>query len=113
MRRVVVDEPVASSHAGSRVVHGPSAASVVVSILTVLYVAAVAVIGLDTLLEALDARESNALVSAIDAVASVLVAPFRGIFDGQQFWATALIAAVAYTIVYLVAMAVLRRDRRI
>ena len=111
VRRAVVDDAATTSVSESRVVERPSLASMIANLISALYVAAVSLIGLDTLLEAMDARESNGFVSAIDSLASPLVAPFRGVFDNQQYWATALIAAVVYTIVYLVAMAVLRRDR--
>jgi uncharacterized protein YggT (Ycf19 family) len=110
-RRVVVDDDRAvDSYSESSVVEHPSIASVIANVLTALYVAALGLIGLDALLEALNARESNGFVSAIDTLSGPLLAPFRGVFNNQQYWATALIAAVVYTIVYLVAMAVLRRD---
>jgi hypothetical protein len=92
---------------------GPSVASVLAGLLTAVYVAVVVLVGLDTLLTAFDANESHGLVRAVDAAATPLTAPFRGIFDDQTYWATALLAAVVYTIGYLVAMAVLRRDRTI
>lgn len=112
VRRVVVDSDRAvDSYSESRVVESPSIASLIVNVLTVLYVTAVSLIGLDTLLRALDANESNGFVSAVRSLARPLVAPFRGVFDNQQYWATALIAAVVYTVVYLIAMSVLRRDR--
>jgi hypothetical protein len=112
VRRAVVDDRSASGYSESTVVERPAVASVVARVVTVLYVAALGLIGLDTLLTAMDARRSNGFVSAIHTLASPLVAPFRGVFDHQRYWASALIAAVVYTIVYLVAMAVLRRDRR-
>ena len=111
VRRAVVDDSASTSYAESSVVERPSVASVVANVLTAIYVAVVGLLALDTLLEALDANESSGFVSAIDTLAGPLEAPFRGIFDNQHYWATALIAAVVYTIVYLVAMAVLRRDR--
>ena len=111
MRRVVVDEPGTTAYSESQVTERPSVASVVAKVVTVVFVAVVSLIALDTLFQAMDARESNGFVSAIHTLASPLVAPFRGMFDAQRYWATALIAAVVYTIVYLIAMAVLRRDR--
>ena len=111
VRRAVVDDAGTTSVTESRIVERPSIASVIANVVSALYVAALGLIGLDTLLEAMDARESHGFVSAIDTLASPLVAPFRGVFDNQQYWATALIAAVVYTVVYLVAMAVLRHDR--
>ena len=112
VRRAVIDDS-PTAYSESTVVDRPSIASVIVNVLTALYVAALGLIGLDTLLKAMDARESNGFVNAIDTLASPLMAPFRGVFDNQQYWATALIAAVVYTIGYLVLMAVLRRDRTI
>lgn len=111
VRRAVVDDRAATSYSESSVVERPSVASVIARVLTVLYVTALSLIGLDTLFEAMDANESNGFVNAVDALAAPLVAPFRGMFDNQQYWATALVAAVVYTVVYLIAMAVLRRDR--
>lgn len=111
VRRAVVDEAGTTALSESRIVERPSVASMIANVVRALYVAVVGLIGLDTLLEALDANESNGFVSAIDTLATPLMAPFRGVFDNQQYWATALVAAVVYTIVYLVAMAVLRRDR--
>lgn len=112
MRRAVVDDRVAgSSVSESRTVERPAIASVIANVVTVLYVAVVSFIGLDTLLRAMDARRANGFVSAVHSVASPLVAPFRGVFSDQRWWAAALIAAVVYTIVYVLLMAVLRRDR--
>ena len=111
VRRAVVADDRATAYSESTVVDRPSVASLIANVITVLYVAAIGLIGLDALLEAMGARESNGFVSAIDALASPLMAPFRGVFDNQQYWATALIAAVVYTVVYLIAMAALRRDR--
>ena len=109
MRRAVVDDT-ATSVSESRVVERPSIASVIANVISAVYVAVLGLIGLDTLLEALGARESNGFVSAVDTLSSPLMAPFRGIFANQQYWATALIAAVVYTIGYLIAMTILRRD---
>jgi hypothetical protein len=111
-RRVVEDDRAAgSSYSESSVVERPSIASLIANVLTVVYVTVVALIGLDALLRALDANRSNGMVSAVRAMARPLVAPFDGVFDNQEYWATALIAAVVYTVVYLIAMTVLRRDR--
>lgn len=57
------------------------------------------------------AREQNGFVSAIDTLSNPFIAPFNGIFDDQKYWASALIAAVVYTIIYLIAVAALRRPR--
>lgn len=111
VRRAVVDDHSVGSYSESTVTQRPSVASLIANVVTVLYVTVLSLIGLDTLLKAMDARESNGFVNAVDALASPALAPFRGVFDNQEFWATALIAAVAYTVVYLIAMAVLRRDR--
>ena len=113
VRRVVTtDDAAVDSYTESSVVEHRSVASVIRSVLTVVYVAVLALIGLDALFRALDARQGNGFVSAVHSLASPLVAPFRGIFDNQQYWATALVAAVVYSIVYVIAMAALGRDRR-
>jgi hypothetical protein len=111
VRRVAVDERTAGAYSESSVVERPPVASVIARVITAVYVAVIAIIGLDALFRALDARRSNGFVSAMHTLASPLVAPFRGMFDHQNFWASALIAAVVYTVVYLIAMAVLRHDR--
>ncbi|HVF06854.1 MAG TPA: hypothetical protein VNA20_18600 [Frankiaceae bacterium] len=115
VRRAVVEDSTtpASSYHESRVDERPSAASLITTVLTVVYVLVISLLGLHALFEALNARESNGFVNAIETLASPLMAPFNGIFANQQHWATALIAAVVYTIVYLIAMAILRRDRTI
>lgn len=112
-RAVVEDDSATTSYRESRVSERPSAASLVTTIVTVVYVTVISLLGLHALFDALDARESNGFVNAIETLASPLAAPFNGIFADQQHWATALIAAVVYTIVYLIAMAILRRDRTI
>ncbi len=109
MRRVVAEDVDQVSE--TRVVEHRSIADTIFSVVTVVYSAVIALLGVDTLLEALDARESNGLVSAIDGLSDVFLAPFEGVFNDQRYWATALIAAVIYTVIYLIAMAALRRDR--
>lgn len=108
-RRVYADDAVAVSE--TRTVESAPIATTIANVITVLYVAIVSLIALDTLLEALGAREENGFVSAIDSIAGAFMSPFNGIFDNQQYWATALIAAAVYTVIYLVAMAALRRPR--
>ena len=109
VRRVYADDDVAVSE--TRTVESAPVASMIANVITVLYVAVLSLIGLDTLLEAMGAREQNGFVSAIDALSAPFLAPFNGIFDNQQYWATALIAAVVYTVIYLIAMTALRRPR--
>jgi uncharacterized protein YggT (Ycf19 family) len=116
VRRVVTDDRAVDSRADTyteSVTERPPVASVIARVLTVVYVTVISLIGLDALFRALDANESNGFVNAVGTLASPLVAPFRGMFDNQNDWASALIAAVVYTVVYLIAMAVLRRDRTI
>lgn len=110
MARRLHDAPV-DSVSDTRVVETTPLAVTIGNILTVVYVAVISVIGIDTLLEAMDAREGNGFVSAMDTMSAPFLAPFRGVFDNQQFWGTALIAVLVYTAVYLVAMAALRRGR--
>ena len=111
VRRVVESDRTADSYAESEVVVRPSAASLLAGVVSAVYTFVVAVIGLWALLRGLGARESNGFVHAVSATARTLVAPFNGMFSDQRWWATALIAAVVYTIAYLILMAVLRRDR--
>ncbi|HEX8001845.1 MAG TPA: hypothetical protein VF519_04035 [Mycobacteriales bacterium] len=111
VRRAVVAEDRAVGSYSEQVVERPSIASVIARVLTAVYVFVVSMIGLDALFRALDANRSNGFVNGIHSIANALVAPFRGMFDNQEWWATYLVAAVVYTVVYLIAMAVLRRDR--
>ena len=106
-RRVLDDEVV---HSTQVVEHRPLAATIS-NVLSVLYTAVVSLIGLDTLLQALEARAGNAFVSAIDRISDPFLAPFNGMFNDQRYWATALIAALVYTVVYLILLTALRRDR--
>jgi fluoride ion exporter CrcB/FEX len=108
-RRVYADDVDTVSE--TRVEESTPVAATVANILTVVYGAVMALIGLDVLLEALDANEGNGFVSAIDTLSSPFLAPFEGMFDNQNYWATALVAAVVYTLAYLLAMAALRRSR--
>jgi hypothetical protein len=57
------------------------------------------IIGIDTLLRLLDANTGNVVVGVIRRVADWLLAPFAGIFDGQSFLLTALIAAIVYWLI--------------
>lgn len=110
VRRVVEDDRAVGSYSESTVEH-PPVASVIARVLTAVYAFVVGMIALDALFRALDANESNGFVSGVRSIARPLVAPFRGMFDNQEWWATSLVAAVVYTVVYVIAMAVLRRDR--
>jgi uncharacterized protein YggT (Ycf19 family) len=115
VRRVVVDDDraTADSYSEQRVTERPSIASLVSTVLTVVYAFVISMIGLDVLFRALDANEGNGFVSAVRNIAKPLLAPFRNMFDDQNYWGTALVAAVVYTVVYVIAMAILRRDRRL
>lgn len=110
MRRVVTDDSV-DQVSETHVVEHRSLADTIGAVLTVLYTAVLSLIGLDTLLKALDARPENGFVSAIDDVSGVFLRPFDGVFNDQRYWGTALIAAVVYTVIYLIALAAMRRDR--
>ena len=112
VRRVVVDDDRAvDSYSESRVTERPPVASVIARVLTAVYAFVISMIALDALFRALDANESNGFVSGVRSIGGALTAPFRGMFDNQNYWATALVAAVVYTVVYLIAMTILRRDR--
>jgi hypothetical protein len=109
MRRVVTDDSVDAVI--EHVDPGPPVADILAHVATVVYSLVVSLIGLDTLLTALGARQSNGFVSFIDRLSDPLLAPFSGMFHDQSYWATALVAAVVYTLVYLLVMTALRRDR--
>lgn len=111
VRRAVVQDPVAYSEA--TVVEHTSIATVIANVVSVVYVTVVSLIALDTLLRALGARPGNGFVHAIRVLTQPLVAPFTGMFTRQTYWASALIAAVVYTVVFLIATTILRRDRTI
>jgi uncharacterized protein YggT (Ycf19 family) len=111
VRRAVMSDRTADSYAESSVVERPSIASLIARAISAVYTAVVLLIGLDALLRALHARPANDFVHAIHSIANPLVAPFRGVFSNQQWWATALIAVVVYTAIYLILMAVLGRSR--
>lgn len=110
MRRVVTGGAV-DSVSETQVVEHQSIGSTIAAVLTVIYTAVLSIIGLDTLLKALEAREQNDFVRAIDSLAGVFLRPFDGVFNDQRYWGTALIAAAVYTVIYLIAMAAMRRDR--
>jgi hypothetical protein len=109
-RRIHLADPVVTDD------YAPAPASelgvILGNVLTAVYMAVVAIIGLDALLEGLDANESTGFVRLMDALSAPLLAPFEGMFDGQRSLLTACIAVVVYGVVYLIAMAVLRRGRR-
>jgi uncharacterized protein YggT (Ycf19 family) len=110
VRRAVVSDRAVDSYAESTVTERPSVAYLVRRAVTVVYTLVIALIALDVLLRALDARPANGFVHAVHTLASPLSAPFRGMFSHQTYWATALVAAVVYTVVYAIVMAVLGRD---
>jgi Flp pilus assembly pilin Flp len=111
VRRAVVQDPVAYSEA--TVVEHTPVATVIANVVSVVYVAVMSLLALDTLLRALGARPGNGFVHAIRVLTQPLVAPFTGMFARQTYWASALIAAVVYTALFLIATTILRRDRTI
>lgn len=108
-RRVYVDEPVTTA---ADPTPGADAGVVLSNVVTALYVAIIAVIGIDALLQATNANEANGFVRLMDTLSAPFLAPFTNMFDDQRYLATALIAAAVYTAAYLILMAVLRRGRR-
>lgn len=68
----------------------------------------VGVIGFDTLFRLLAANETNVIVGFTRAVADVLLAPFQGMFDAQEYLLTALIAVLGYALLAGIALAVTR-----
>jgi len=81
------------------------------------------VIGLRIVLLLLDAREGNLLVSALNNIGGVLVAPFQGILrldsvasGGSVLDIAAVVALVGWTIIELIviwSLAVFRRDQAV
>ncbi|HWB70975.1 MAG TPA: hypothetical protein VG452_02065 [Egibacteraceae bacterium] len=65
-------------------------------------------IGLDTLFRLLQAREANAIVGFVRAVAGWFLAPFRGMFAGQDYLLTALMAVLGYCLLAAIFLAVVR-----
>jgi hypothetical protein len=111
VRRATVEDRAAYSE--STVVEHVPVATVIANVLSVVYVTVFSLIALDTLLRALGARPANGFVHGVRVLARPLVTPFTGMFAHQTYWASALVAAVVYTIVFLVATAILRRDRTV
>lgn len=65
-------------------------------------------IGFDTLFRLLEANERNVIVGFARSVSTVLLTPFEGMFDEQEYLLTALIAVLGYALVAGIAMAVIR-----
>lgn len=68
----------------------------------------VGIIGFDTLFRLLEANESNVIVAFTRNGAEFLLRPFDGMFAGDEYLLTALIAILAYSLVAGVALAVVR-----
>jgi hypothetical protein len=63
-------------------------------------------IGFDTFFRLLNARASNPIVGGVRAIASLFLAPFAGMFEGQSDLVTALIAVVGYCLLAGIALAI-------
>jgi hypothetical protein len=116
-RTVVTETPVGS---GQEVVRtdnrhvtraGPGGAEMARRIIVLVFGLIQLVIGARIVLLMLDAREANALVSAILNVSQVFVAPFEGILRTDSLHAagsvldiTAIVALVGWTVLELVAL---------
>ncbi len=68
----------------------------------------VATIGLDTVFEVTKARESNGIVAFVDAVSGFFLAPFRGMFNHQNYLLTAVVAIIAYLVLDMLVTSVMR-----
>jgi uncharacterized protein YggT (Ycf19 family) len=68
----------------------------------------VAMIGLDTLFRATNARHSNGVVAFVDTVANPFLAPFRGMFASDNYLLTALVAVIAYLVLDAIVTTVIR-----
>jgi uncharacterized protein YggT (Ycf19 family) len=68
----------------------------------------VAMIGLDTLFTATNARHSNGIVAFVDAVSRPFLAPFRGMFASNSYLLTAIVAILAYLILDAIVTTVIR-----
>jgi hypothetical protein len=125
-RTVVTQEPAASSQETVRTEHhrtsttGQGASELTRRVVILLFGLVQIVIGARIILLLLDAREANALVSAILNVSQLFVAPFQGVLRtdalhaaGSTLDITAIVALVGWTIVELIvlwAIGIFRRE---
>lgn len=65
-------------------------------------------VGLGTLFDLLGALEGNMIVRFVNTVAGFFLAPFEGMFDGQEFLLTAIVAVLGYSLAAGIALAVIR-----
>jgi hypothetical protein len=125
-RTVVTTEPTAQGQETVRTdsrhttTTGPGGSEMARRIVVLLFGLIQVVIGARIVLLLLDAREANALVSAILSVSQVFVAPFEGILRtdslhsaGSVLDVTAIVALVGWTVLELVVLwvvGIFRRD---
>jgi hypothetical protein len=125
-RTVVTTEPTAQGRETVRTdsrhttTTGPGGSEMARRIVVLLFGLIQVVIGARIVLLLLDAREANALVSAILSVSQVFVAPFEGILRtdslhsaGSVLDVTAIVALVGWTVLELVVLwvvGIFRRD---
>jgi hypothetical protein len=102
-----------------RVDYRPSGAETLRRIVTLIFGLIIGLIALRIILLLLDAREGNALVSAILNLSQIFVAPFEGILrtdafasGGSYFDVAAVVAIVGWAIVYFVVLAIINVARR-
>jgi hypothetical protein len=62
--------------------------------------------GFDAFFRLLNARDENFIVGLVRAVANFFLAPFNGMFNGQSWWLTTLIAVLGYCLLAGIALAV-------
>lgn len=65
-------------------------------------------VGLATLFDLLGALEQNMIVRFVNTVSGFFLAPFEGMFDGQEFLLTAIVAVLGYSLAAGIALAVTR-----
>ena len=103
-------------HAHERAVtYGPSPMGVLTRLIVFLFGLIQLLIGLRIILLLFAARQGNDLVAAIYNVSEIFVAPFRGIFGidevqagATQFDVGALVALIAWVIIEIVVLALVR-----
>jgi hypothetical protein len=126
-RTVVTQEPTATATGQETVLTdrrritrtGPGGAEMARRVVVLVFGLIQVVIGARNLLLLLDAREANALVSAVLAVSQVFVAPFEGMLrtdflqsSGSVLDVTAIVALVGWTILELIVLWVVGIFRR-
>lgn len=65
-------------------------------------------VGFATLFDLLGARDENMIVRFVNSVSGFFLAPFEGMFEGQELLLTAIIAVLGYSLLAGIALAITR-----